>query len=147
MVLIFQHANFSAPGKRILTMSQPEMLSRRERQIMDIVFRRGDAGVLEVLEELDSPPSYSAVRATMRILEHKGHLRHEVDGQRYLFKPTEAVENAARSALRRLVKTFFDDSPEQAIVALLDDSQEGLSDEELARIERLIATTREGEQE
>lgn len=120
-------------------------LSRRERQIMDVVFRRGSAGVLEVLEDLESPPSYSAVRATLRILEEKGHLEHQQFGQRYVFRPTVPVENAGRSALRRLVTTFFDGSPEQAIVALLDVSPAELTEETLMRLEARIAGKRQGE--
>ena len=120
-------------------------LSRREREIMDIVFRQGRAGVMEVLEEMDSPPSYSAVRATLRILEDKGHLRHEQQGQRYVFLPTVPVEKARESALDRLVNTFFGGSPEHAIVALLDVSKDELDPARLARIERRITAARKGE--
>ena len=122
-------------------------LSRREREIMDIVFRRGRAGVLEVLEDMTSPPSYSAVRATLRILEDKGHLKHEQQGQRYVFLSTVPVERARESALDRLVTTYFGGSPEQAIVALLDVSKDELDPERLARIERRIANARKGEQQ
>lgn len=122
-------------------------LSRREREIMDIVFRRGRAGVLEVLEDMSSPPSYSAVRATLRILEDKGHLKHEQQGQRYVFLSTVPVERARESALDRLVTTYFGGSPEQAIVALLDVSKDELDPERLARIERRIANARKGEQQ
>jgi BlaI family penicillinase repressor len=121
-------------------------LSRREREIMDIVFRRHRAGVMEVLEDMEAPPSYSAVRATLRILEGKGHLRHEHEGQRYVFLPTVSVEKVRESALDRLVTTFFGGSPEQAIVALLDASQDELDPERLARIEQRIAAARKGAQ-
>ena len=120
-------------------------LSRREREIMDIVFRHGRVGVMEVLEEMESPPSYSAVRATLRILEDKGHLRHEEQGQRYLFLPTVPVEKARESALDRLVTTFFGGSREKAIVALLDVSKDDLDPARLRRIERRIAAARKGE--
>ena len=120
-------------------------LSRREREIMDIVFRRGRAGVMEVLEELESPPSYSAVRATMRILEEKGHLDHEKDGQRYVFRPRVPMESARRSAVRRLVTTFFNDSPEQAIMALLDSSRDEVSETVLERLEGRISSKRKGD--
>ena len=120
-------------------------LSRREREIMDIVFRHGRVGVMEVLEEMESPPSYSAVRATLRILEDKGHLRHEEQGQRYIFLPTVPVEKARESALDRLVTTFFAGSREKAIVALLDVSKDELDPERLRRIERRIAAARKGE--
>ena len=120
-------------------------LSRREREIMDIVFRHGRAGVMEVLAEMESPPSYSAVRATLRILEDKGHLCHEQQGQRYVFLPTVPVEKARESALDRLVTTFFGGSHEQAIVALLDVSKDELDPARLARIERRITAVRKGE--
>ena len=125
-------------------MSRPaeQGLSRREREIMDIVFRLGRVGVLEVLEEMESPPSYSAVRATLRILENKGHLHHEEQGQRYVFLPTVPVKKARESALGRLVTTFFGGSPERAIVALLDISKDELDSEHLARLERRIAAAR-----
>lgn len=112
---------------------------------MDIVFRRGRVGVMEVLEDMESPPSYSAVRATLRILEDKGHLQHEQQGQRYVFLPTVPVEAARKSALDRLVHTFFAGSPEQAIVALLDVSKDELDPERLARIEKRIARARQGD--
>ena len=117
-------------------------LSRRERQIMDIIYTRGQATANEVLENLSDPPSYSAVRALLRVLEEKGHLRHTLDGQRYVFSPTVARERVQQSALRRVLQTFFDNSTEEAVAALLDISQERLSDEELERMEKLIKQTR-----
>ena len=117
-------------------------LSRRERQIMDIVYRLGKSSATEVMENLADPPSYSAVRALLRVLEEKGHLRHKQDGQRYVYFPTVARERAKVSALQRVLKTFFDNSTEEAIAALLDISQESLSDGELERMEQLIKQAR-----
>jgi predicted transcriptional regulator len=117
-------------------------LSRRERQIMDVVYRRGQATAAEVVEDLPDPPSYSAVRAMLRVLDEKGHLRHEQQGPRYVFLPTVPREQARRSALQQLVHTFFDGSTEQAVAALLDQSDRTLSDAELARLARLIAQAR-----
>ena len=117
-------------------------LSRRERQIMDVIYRRAQATAAEVLEDLPDPPSYSAVRAMLRVLEEKGHLRHEQQGPRYVFLPTVPRDQARRSALQQLVHTFFDGSTEQAMAALLDQSDRALSDAELARLARLIAQAR-----
>ena len=117
-------------------------LSRRERQIMDVIYRRAQATAAEVLEDLPDPPSYSAVRAMLRVLEEKGHLRHEQQGPRYVFLPTVPRDQARRSALQQLVHTFFDGSTEQAMAALLDQSDRSLSDVELARLGRLIAQAR-----
>jgi predicted transcriptional regulator len=116
--------------------------SRRERQIMGVVYRRGQATVAEVLAELPDPPSYSAVRAMLRVLEEKGHLRHEEQGPRYVFLPTVPREQARRSALQQLVQTFFDDSAEQVVAALLHESDRALSDVELARLAKLIDRAR-----
>ena len=117
-------------------------LSRRERQMMDIIYSRGQASASEVMESLPDPPSYSAVRALLRVLEEKGHLRHKQDGQRYVYSPTVERERAKRSALRRVLQTFFDDSAEDAVAALLDISQEHLSDDELKRMGTLIKQAR-----
>jgi predicted transcriptional regulator len=113
-------------------------LSRRERQVMDVIYRLGRATAAEVLDALADPPSYSAVRAMLRILEEKGHLRHESQGPRYLFVPTVPREKARKSALRQLVQTFFDGSTEQTVAALLDQSHAKLSDEALDRLSKLI---------
>lgn len=118
-------------------MDQPETLSRRERQIMDILYRQGRATAAEVLAAMDDPPSYSAVRALLRILEDKGHLKHEQDGTRYLYEPALPRERARKSALRRMVDTFFEGSAEQVVAALLDGSGK-LSPDELERISRLV---------
>ncbi|HXE83672.1 MAG TPA: BlaI/MecI/CopY family transcriptional regulator [Gemmatimonadales bacterium] len=117
-------------------------LSRREREIMNVIYRAGRASAAEVLEQLADPPSYSAVRALLRVLEEKGHLRHEEDGPRYVFLPTVPRERAGQSALKQLLHTFFDGSTEQAVAALLDLSSTRLSDEELGRLGRLIADAR-----
>jgi BlaI family transcriptional regulator, penicillinase repressor len=117
-------------------------LSRRERQILDILYQRGRATAAEVQAALAEPPSYSAVRALLRILEEKGHVRHEQDGPRYVYLPTVARGNAQRSAMRHMLQTFFDGSAEQAISALLDESSAKLSSAELDRLARLIDTAR-----
>ena len=122
---------------------QPHLdLSRRERQIIDILYARGSATAAEVQAALPEPPSYSAVRAMLRILEDKGHARHEQDGPRYIYKPTLARNNASKSAMRHMLHTFFDGSAEQAISALLDDHSVHLSDAELDRLASLIAHAR-----
>ncbi len=115
-------------------------LSRRERQIMDVIYARGQATAAEVVAALPDPPSYSAVRALLRILEHKGHLRHEEDGPRYVFLPTVSRDRARKSALRNLVRTFFDGSPAQAAAALID--QADLSDDDVARLAEMIERAR-----
>jgi BlaI family transcriptional regulator, penicillinase repressor len=117
-------------------------VSRRERQILDILYQRGSATAADVQAALPEPPSYSAVRALLRILEEKGHVRHEQDGPRYVYLPTIARDNAQRSALRHVLHTFFDGSAEQAISALLGDSSAKLSTSELDRLARMIDTAR-----
>jgi len=117
-------------------------LSRRERQIMEIVYRAGRASATEVLADLPDPPSYSAVRALLRILENKGHLRHELSGTRYVYLATVGKERARRSALRSMVDTFFEGSASKVVAALLDLSREDLSEQELTGISRLIAQAR-----
>jgi predicted transcriptional regulator len=113
-------------------------LSRREREIMDVIYERGRATVTEVMDRLDNAPSYSAVRALLRILEEKGALRHEQQGQKYVFFPTLPREKAKRSALKRMLHVFFDDSTEAAVAALLDISQTRLTDEEWDRLKALV---------
>ena len=115
-----------------------EKLSRRERQIMDILYQRGQASAAEVLEDLPEPPSYSAVRAMLRILEEKGHLKHKQQGARYIYLPTVPRDRARRSALQRVLQTFFDGSTEQAVATLLDLPASKLSDEDLDRLASLI---------
>lgn len=120
-------------------------LSRRERQIMDILFREGQATASEVQAAMADAPSYSAVRAMLRVLEDKGHLRHEQDGPRYLYKPVVARERAKRSAMRHLLHTFFEGSHEQAVAALLDEASTSLSEPELDRLAKVIERHRAGE--
>jgi predicted transcriptional regulator len=120
----------------------PIQLSRRERQVMDIVYRAGEATVSEVLEAMPDPPTYSAVRALMRILESKGHLGHRQDGPRYVYRPTVPREEASENALGRLLATFFDGSVERAVATLLDLESENLTDGELDRLAELVAAAR-----
>jgi BlaI family transcriptional regulator, penicillinase repressor len=119
-------------------MKAQKNLSRRERQIMDVIYELKEATATQVLERLPSPPSYSAVRALLRVLEQKGHLTHRQDGPRYVFAPTLPRERARRSALRHLLKTFFDNSAGDAVAALLDISEDNLSSEDLRRLADLI---------
>ena len=117
-------------------------LSRRERQIMDVIYRRGRATAAEVLDDLPDPPSYSAVRAMLRLLEEKGHVRHEQDGPRYVFLPIVTRDRARQSALTHVVRTFFDGSATEAVAALLNDGAK-LSTEELDRLAAMIDKARE----
>ncbi len=114
-------------------------LSRRERQIMDVIYRLGRASAADVHDALPDRPSYSTVRALLRVLEGKGHLRHIEDGPRYVYSPTVPRERARESALRQVVSTFFGGSTEAAVAALLDLSNARLSDSELNRLAGLIA--------
>jgi predicted transcriptional regulator len=118
------------------------VLTRRERQIMDILFRRGRATAAEVMEELPGEPSYSTVRTQLRVLEEKGHARHEDDGVRFVYMPAVARHAARKSALRHLVDTFYDGSSEKAVAALLGGEGSKLTDEQLDRIADLIAKAR-----
>lgn len=114
-------------------------LSRRERQIMDFLFQRGQASVGEVLSGIPNPPGYSAVRATLRTLEQKGRVTHEEDGRAYVYRPTLRREAARRSALTHVLKTFFDNSAEQAVAALLELKGPKLSGAELDRVAQLVS--------
>ena len=114
-------------------------LSRRERQIMEIVYRKGSATATEVLAEMSDPPSYSAVRALLRVLEGKGHLRHRQDGPRYVYSATVPRERARRSALHRVVGTFFGGSVTDAVAALLELEPDRLDEAELERLSVLVA--------
>ncbi|MBL8231698.1 MAG: BlaI/MecI/CopY family transcriptional regulator [Bryobacterales bacterium] len=118
-------------------------LSRRERQIMDILYRQGKATAAEVHEALPDPPSYSAVRATLRILEEKGHVRHQEEGLRYVFLPSVPRDRAKKNALRHLLDTFFEGSVEQAVAALLDTNSTRLKAEELERLSKLVEKAKE----
>ena len=113
-------------------------LTRRERQIMDIIYQRGKASSAEVMAELPDPPTYSAVRTHLRILEEKGHLKHRKEGARYVYLPTRSRRTASHSAVKRLLQTFFDGSVEKAVAALLSASDSNVSPEELDRLSLLI---------
>jgi BlaI family transcriptional regulator, penicillinase repressor len=117
-------------------------LGSRERQIMELVYRLGQATVAEVLAQIEDPPSYSAVRAMLRILEDKGHLKHVQDGPRYLYLPVVSGDRARRSILQDVVKRLFDNSTEKAVAALLESSSTRMSDAELERLQRLIDSSR-----
>jgi predicted transcriptional regulator len=118
-------------------------LSRRERQIMDILYRRGKASAAEIREAMEDAPSYSAVRAMLRILEDKGHVKHEEEGLKYVYAPTLERETAKRSAVKHLMDTFFRNSPEQVVAALLDVSSKRLTKAELDRIAEMIERARQ----
>jgi predicted transcriptional regulator len=115
-----------------------DQLSRRERQIMDILYRRGKSSASEVLEALADPPGYSAVRAMLSVLERKGHVRHQAEALKYVYFPTVTRDKAKRSAVKHLLDTFFKDAPEQAVAALLDVSSTRLTRAELDRMAEMI---------
>ena len=117
-------------------------LSRRERQIIDILYRRGRATAADVMAELPGEPSYSTVRTQLRVMEEKGHVRHEEEGQRFVYIPTTPRGAVRKSALKHLVDTFFDGSAEQTVAALLGGDASRISEEELDRIEELIKKAR-----
>jgi BlaI family transcriptional regulator, penicillinase repressor len=118
------------------------LLPRRERQIMDVLFRRGRATAAEVMEELPGRSSYSTVRTQLRILENKGHVRHKDDGVRFIYMPVARRDTAGKSALWHLVETFFEGSAQKTVAALLGGEATRVSDEELDRIAVLIDTAR-----
>lgn len=118
--------------------SQPAHLSRRERQIMDILYRAGRATAADVRAGLHEAPSDSAVRTLLRILEEKGHVRHDVDGLRFVYLPTVARDKAKRSALKHVLDTFFDGSASQVVAALVDLAPDDLDEEEVARLQRIV---------
>ncbi len=126
-------------------MTDPTHLSRRETQIMEAVYAFGKATAAEILERIPDPPSYSAVRALLKVLEDKGHLRHESDGPRYVYLPTVPRETARASALERLVTTFFGGSAEGAMAALLDLGRGDLDPEALDRLAERIEQARKDE--
>ena len=119
-------------------MDEQSQLSRRERQIMDIVYARGEASATHVLNELPNPPSRASVRTMLRILEERGNLKHYKKSREFIYQPTRPRRRAGQSALRRVLSTFFDGSLEQAVVAHLGDSAAELSTEELNRLAKLI---------
>jgi len=122
-------------------------LSRRERQMMDILYQRGKASAQEIMDALPDPPTYSAVRAKLRVLEEKGHVRHQEESLRYVYLPVVARESARKSALRHMVSTFFSGSVQDTVAALLDLSASKLSGADLDRIASMIEQAKkEGEQ-
>jgi predicted transcriptional regulator len=120
-----------------------DALSRRERQIMDAVYRAGKATVAEVREALPDPPTYSTVRALLRVLEEKGHLKHQEDGARYVYLPTRLRQTAAKSALSKVVQTFFGGSVERTVATLLTSGEAKLSEDEYRRLATLIEEARQ----
>jgi BlaI family penicillinase repressor len=122
--------------------SNDRALTRRERQIMDILYRRGRATAADVMADLTGGPNYSTVRTQLRVLEDKGQVRHEEEGLRYVYMPTVPRHTARKSALRHLVNTFFDGSAEQVVGALLGGEGARFSEDELQRIEELVAKAR-----
>lgn len=124
-------------------MSFLEKLGRRERQIVEAVYRLGSASVNEVRAALTDPPTYSAVRAFLRILEEKGYLTHTQDGAKYIYHPATPRPTGAREALTKLVETFFGGRPEQVVAALLTDDERKLTDDELEQLSQLIAEARQ----
>jgi predicted transcriptional regulator len=120
-----------------------EKLGRRERQIVEVLYRRGSASVNDVLADLPDPPSYSAVRTFLRILEEKGHVSHTQEGARYIYHPTKPRPPVAREALYKLMETFFGGRPEQIVSALLTDEERKLSEADLERLSAMIAEARQ----
>ena len=121
------------------------VLSRRERQIMEILYQRGRASASEIREAMEDAPSYSAVRAVLRVLEEKGHVKHQAEELKYVYVPTVNRDKAKRSAVKHLLQTFFNDSPKQIVAALLDVSSRRLTREELDQMADMIENAkREG---
>ena len=120
-------------------------LSARERQIMEVIYRKKSASVKEVLAEIPNPPSYSAVRAMLNILEDKGFLKHEQEGLKYIYAPTIPHKKAMRSAVQSLLKTYFNDSVEDAVAAIVNIHNKDLDEQELARLTKLIKSAKEEE--
>lgn len=119
-----------------------EQLGRRERQIMDVIYRKGRATVAEIRAELPDPPTYSAVRGMLRFLEDKGYLRHDEEGPRYVYRPTADPKQVRGTAVRHLVRTFFNDSASSAVAAMLGLYKTHLSEDDLDRLEALLDQTR-----
>ena len=119
-----------------------DQLGRRERQIMEIIYRRGRANAAEVLADIPDPPTYTAVRGMLRLLESKGHLRHEQDGPRYVYFPTANHDHVSKSAVKHLVRTFFDNSASSAVAAMVGMYEDRWSDDDLDGLEKLIEKAR-----
>jgi BlaI family penicillinase repressor len=126
-----------------MVLNTQHKLSRRERQIMDVLYRLGRATAAEILHSIPDPPGYSAVRAMLRVLEEKKHIRHEEKDLRYVFMPVVPRDKARRSAIRHMLDTFFDGSPEQAVATLLDVSAQNLSKDEFDRLAALVEKARQ----
>jgi predicted transcriptional regulator len=120
----------------------PQDLGRRERQILDVIFRQGEASVGDVLEQLPDPPAYDSVRTMIRLLERKGFVRHRREGTKYIYRPTDSHESASRSALSHLMKTFFQGSAAETVAAIFNVSSNDLTENELKRLEELIEQAR-----
>lgn len=125
-----------------MSKKQHNQLSRRERQIIDILYREGEAGVADVLKALPDPPSYSTVRALLAVLEEKGQVKHRKKGRQYLYSPVVSRSRASRTALKHVVNTFFDDSVEDVVAALMSMKSTQISAEEYERLSRLIEDKR-----
>jgi len=123
-------------------MKGQKILSRRERQIMDIIYELNEATVSQVLDQIPNPPSYSTVRALLRVLEDKGHLIHKHEWPRYIYRPTVPREKASKNALKQLKKTFFNNSTEEVFAALLDLSEKDMSEKDYRRLTELIKKAR-----
>lgn len=119
-------------------------LSRRERQILDVIYNLGRATANEVLERLEDPPTYTTIRGLLRVLESKGHVRHEEDGSRYVYYPTKTKQRAAKSAIGHVVRTFFDGSPSRAMAALLGGERQ-VSEDEIDRLAEIVEQARRKE--
>lgn len=124
-------------------MPKDEALSRREREMMNIIFTKGRATATEVMDSMKDAPSYSAVRATLRVLEQKGHLKHQHDGTRYVYAPTVNREKARQSALDQLLRTFFDGSAANVVATLIERERDNMTDDELVQLSRLIDDARQ----
>jgi BlaI family transcriptional regulator, penicillinase repressor len=126
-----------------MSLSTDDPLSRRERQVMNIIYAKGRATATEIHAALPDPPTFSATRAIMRTLEEKGHIRHEEQGLKYIYSPVVPADKARRSALSNVVATFFQGSPSRLLATLLDSSASKISDEELRELEELIRRARQ----
>jgi predicted transcriptional regulator len=124
----------------------PDRLSRRERQIVEILYQRREASTAQIVDALPDPPSYSAIRATLSVMEEKGLVRHLQRGKKYVYQPTQPRRKAARIALRQVLATFFGGSVSSAVATLLSDEEIALTDEELARLGAMIEAAQQGEE-
>jgi predicted transcriptional regulator len=131
------------PNKQTEAPTAPSALSRRESQVMDILHRRSGATVAEIMADLPDPPTYSAVRSVLRILGEKGLIKHRDDGPRYIYYPAQSTETAREDVLAHVVRTYFGDSPEQAMTALLRMSDSDLSDADIKRLRAIIGRARQ----